>query len=272
MNDKTMDLRATFGLNTIPFTRELPIEKRWRQESTDRLLGDLREVIDNRMSAALIGPAGTGKTVVVRMLADSLPRARFRVSYVKVTSLSKRDMCREIAEALGQKPAGQYSTLVRRIQSWCVTTTEHDGLRPVLILDEAHDLRPEVLATLRVLTNFDMDSKLVLSVLLVGQPPLRKMLQRDELLAVSRRLAHFATLRNLSRDEARKYANHRLTIAGARQELFDEGAHDALFECTQGNLRATDRIALRALQLAAREGLQVVGSNHISIARSEVCP
>ena len=49
---------------------------------------------------------------------------------------------------------------------------EQESLRPVIILDEAHDMRPEVLAILRVLTNFEMDSKLVVSIVLAGQPRL----------------------------------------------------------------------------------------------------
>lgn len=272
MDTPTPDLRAHFGLSAVPFTRELPIDKRWRHDAADQLTADLREILDHRMSAALIAPAGTGKTVLIRALVDGLPRARFRVTYVKVTALSRRDMCREIACALGQEPAGQYATLVRRIQTWCTTCTENDGVRPVLILDEAHDLRPEVLAILRVLTNFEMDSKLVLSMLLVGQPPLSKLLQRDEMEAVSRRLARFGTLRTLSREEARRYAQHRLTICGARGELLDGSAHDALYECAQGNLRATDSIALRALQLACRQGAGAVDANHVAAARAEVCP
>lgn len=272
METKGPDLRAHFGLSAIPFTRELPIDKRWRHEGADQLAADLREVLEHRMSAALIAPAGTGKTVLIRSLVDGLPKARFRVTYVKVTALSRRDMCREIACALGQEPAGQYASLVRRIQTWCTTSAESDGLRPVLILDEAHDLRPEVLAILRVLTNFAMDSRLVLSVLLVGQPPLRKLLLRDEMEAVSRRLARFGTLRTLSRGEARAYAEHRVQICGARESLFESSAHDALYECAQGNLRATDRIALRALQLACREKAGVVDANHVAAARVQVCP
>jgi hypothetical protein len=73
--------------------------------------------------------------------------------------------------------------------------------RPVLLLDESHELRPDVLGMLRILTNFDMDSRLVLSLVIAGQTPLRALLARDEQEAMARRIIHYAQLRLLSRDE-----------------------------------------------------------------------
>ena len=104
---------------------------------------------------------------------------------------------------------------MRKLQDRFRQTSDTDGLRPVLILDEAQDLRPDTLAMLKVLTNFDMDSRLVLSIVLAGQPKLRDLLRLDDLEDVARRLAHYATLRTLTRDEIGRYIEHRCTIAGA---------------------------------------------------------
>lgn len=269
---KHHDLRSHFGLVATPFTREIPVARRYHNAIFDQPLDALRQCIDERMSAALVAPAGTGKTMLLRTLVESLPESRYQVRYVKVTSLSKRDMCREIAVALGCEPAGQYNTLVRRVQDRLETAFDQHGLRPVLILDEAHDMRPDVLAMLRVLTNFRMDSRLIVSVLLSGQKPLAKMLRRAELEAVSRRLAHYATLRNLGRGEVRQYVAHRLTVAGARADLFTDSAHDALFEVGGGNLRATDRLALKALQLACADNSDVVEETIVAMARQRLWP
>lgn len=266
------DLRSHFGLVATPFTREIPVSKRYSHTVFDEPLAALRHCIDERMSAALVGAAGTGKTMLLRTLVDSLPESRYQVRYVKVTSLSKRDMCREIAVAVGCAPAGQYNTLVRRIQDHMQNAFDQDGLRPVLILDEAHDMRIDVMAILRVLTNFEMDSRLVVSVVLCGQMPLARMLRRAELDAVSRRLAHYATLRNLGRGEIRKYVAHRLGVAGARGDIFNDSAHDALFEIGGGNLRATDGLALKALQLACADKSEVVEDTHVTTARKQLWP
>ncbi|QDV09321.1 hypothetical protein Poly30_48790 [Planctomycetes bacterium Poly30] len=244
------DLLSRFGFHCTPFTREFGIADRYPLQVYDDALKGLTEAIDQRMSCALVAPAGTGKTALLRSLVHALPEARYRTHYVKVTGLSKRDMCREIAAALGLPPAGTYPSLVRKLQENFTETSETLGLRPVLILDEAHDLRVEVLAMLRILTNFDMDSRLVLSIVLAGQPKLRDALRREELDDVAKRISHFATLRPLSRDETQAYIEHRCAIAGAATVPFDGGSLDAIFEIGRGNLRATDQLARKTLGIA----------------------
>ena len=140
------------------------------------------------------------------------------------------------------------------------------------LLDEAHDLRPEALAMLRLLTNFEMDSRLVVSVILAGQPPLSTLLRRPDQVAMAQRLAHYATLRLLSRDETRAYVEHRCAIAGAQANPFDDDAYEALFEISRGNLRALDRLALKALERAAQSGTQAVSTGDIIEARKGLAP
>lgn len=266
------DVRTHFGLRAIPLTREIAVRDRWKHQIYEEALADTLAMVAQRMSAAIIAPAGTGKSGVLRSLTDSLPEARYRVHYVKVTDLSKRDFCREIAAALGCAPAGYYGSLVHTIQQRCQTLLEQESLRPVILIDEAHDVRPDVLAILRVLTNFEMDSRLVVSIVLAGQSKLRRLLRRDDLESVSRRIAHYTSLRLLSRDEARQYVEHRLRIAGARNELFDDAAHDAIYEAAQGNLRATNRMALKSLEIAAIQGASIVGADLVASARQKVMP
>ena len=184
---------SPLGFRKTPFTRELTVAERCPLPVQDEAATALAAVVQQRMSAALIAAAGVGKTVALRLLRSKLPEARFQVRYVKVTGLSKRDLCKEIAVACGLEPAGIYPALVRKLQDAFIHTG-NDGLRPVILFDEAHDLRSEALAMLRLLTNFEMDSRLVVSVILCGQPPLATLLARPEQAAMAQRLARFAHL------------------------------------------------------------------------------
>jgi general secretion pathway protein A len=142
----------------------------------------------------------------------------------------------------------------------------------VILIDDAHETRPDVLAILRALSNFEMDSRLVVSLVLVGQSPLRALLRRADLEDVARRISFYGALRLLSRDESRDYLDHRLRLAGATSDLFDAGAYEALYEATQGNLRALDTLALRALYLAAQAGVTIIDARIVIAARAQVSP
>lgn len=270
---KVKDLRSRFGFHSTPFTREIPVGDRMHHPLFDETLDAISRTIEERMSAALIAPAGTGKTALLRaLLKERLPEARYRVHYVKVTDLSKRDMCREIAFAVGATPTGSYPGLVRRLQERFRELSDTDGLRSVLLLDDAHDLRVNVLSLLRILTNFDMDSRLLLSIVLAGQPPLAHILRQDLLEDVARRIAHYANLRPLSRNETVDYIRHRSTIAGASTIPFDEKSLEAIYEIGRGNMRATDHLALKTLEVAHNENADVADSNHVVSARKLLWP
>ena len=265
------ELLSRFGFHSSPFSREFQIERRFELPHLEEALESLHQAVLMRESAALIAPAGSGKTVILRALRSRLPEARYRVRYVKVTGLSRRDMCREIAYAMDIPPAGQFPALVRSLQER-LKAVEADGLRPVLILDEAQDMRAETLGLLKIITNFDMDSRLVASVLLAGQPPLRRTLQSPELEDVARRMVHFATLRLLSREETGAYVEHRCAIAGNVTPPFDGQALDAIYEISRGNFRAIDRLGRKALEIASARDEDVVGAPHLIQARKVLWP
>jgi general secretion pathway protein A len=269
---KIKDMRGRFGFHNLPFTRELRVEERFELPFFEDALEALHQTIEALMSAALIAPAGTGKTALLRALQARLPPARYDVHYVKVTNLSKRDMCREIADCVGARPAASYPMLVRRLQERFTDASDNDGLRPVLLIDEAHDMRPDVLSMLRILTNFDMDSRLVLGVVIAGQTPLRTMLRRDDIQDLARRLAHVAVLRTLAKDESHAYITHRCHIAGSHSVPFSPQAMEALYEIARGNLRATDQLALKTLDVAHRQSDDVASPNHVAQARQLLWP
>jgi len=265
-----MDFNTHFGFRKTPFTRELPVAQMFDMPHLTEIRDALLTRIERRMSVAVLAPAGAGKTCLLRAVHERLPAARYRVHYVKVTDLSKRDLCREIATAMGVQPAGSYPMLVRRLQEDLQSCGRTDGVRPVLVLDEAHDIRADVLGLLRILTNFEWDSRLVVSVVLAGQLRLERLLKDAACEDVAQRIAYCARLRLLSRDETAPYVAHRCHVAGADTVPFDQAAIEALFEMTRGNLRAIDRLALSALDQAATRGAATAGSSDVTAARSHL--
>jgi type II secretory pathway predicted ATPase ExeA len=266
------DMQSRFGFYALPFTREIAVKDRFVHPLFDAALKGLHEAISQKMSAALIAPAGFGKTAALRALDELLPAARYQTRYIDVTALNKREFCREVATAIGAKLAGNYPALVHSLKERFLSTIEVDGLRPVLLVDNSHEFRPDVLSIIRVLTNFSMDSKLVVSIILAGQLPLVQLLRRLDLEDVQGRLAHIAYLSALSRTETMRYIEHRCHIVGSKTNPFDNDSIDAIYEISRGNMRAIDRLCLKALSLAHEQNVMRVDSNHITEARKLLWP
>ena len=99
---------------------------------------------------------------------------------------------------------------------------------------------------------------------------MKTLLGRPEQAAMAQRLAHFASLRLLSREETRSYIIHRCAVAGAQTNPIDNDAHEAIFEISRGNLRAIDRLALKSIELAARAGSSAVSPAEVIAARNQL--
>ena len=258
-----------FHFTSPPFTREIRVDHRFNLPTIESELASIRAAIEARQSAVLVAPAGCGKTMVLRALKESLPAARYGVHYFKLSDLSARDLCRQVAVALGVPPQGQYPSLVRALEEKFRTCYEDQGIRPVLIFDDAQDMRPGAVRLLRLLTNFEMDSKLIVSIILSGQMSLKQHLLSPDLEDVCQRLAHNAELRLLSREDAIAYIDHRTKIAGLSASPFTDGAKEALFEITRGNMRAIDKLALASLKKTSQAGRNKVEASDVAVTRGE---
>jgi len=256
-----------FNFIVQPFNREVKIEQRFKVDFIEKEVKKLIETIENRESGVLIGSAGSGKSVALRALVSSMPETRYRIVYLKLADLVARDMCRQIALGLGLAPVGNYPSLVRTLEDRLFNGFEQQGMRQVLIFDDAHEMRYDSLRLVRLLTNFNMDSKLVVSIILSGHLSLKKILMKVELEDIKQRINTFSEIRLLSRDETKSYIKYRVNLAGVNKNLFDGSAYDALFEITQGNMRAIDKLAFASLQIANTEGLKIVSATEVAIAK-----
>ena len=162
------DPRSHFGFTKWPFTSEIAVGKMWRHPGLDELVDDLEATVSARFSAAVIAPSGTGKSALLRRLVERLPETRYRVADVKVTGVGNRDFYRGLTRALGLTPVGTWPSLLDASQEYARTLAATEARRLVMIIDEAQDMRPQVLSTIRMLTNFNLDSELVISLILVG--------------------------------------------------------------------------------------------------------
>ena len=140
----------------------------------------------------------------------------------------------------------------------------------IVIVDEAHHLRTDLLEDLRLLTNYAMDSENRLTVILVGHPELRRRMSMAALDALQQRIVVRAHARGLSRDEMGPYLVHRLRLAGTELPLFEPSCVEAIYQSSTGLLRKANGLAHHALFAAAIAKAKSVTTEHLQAALQEV--
>jgi general secretion pathway protein A len=164
----------------------------------------------------LTGDVGTGKTLLLRCLLQSL-RQNSDVGYAYVFNnrVSPVEFLETIARDFGLPVSGKNKSELLYDLSRYVIDRGSNKLTTVLVVDEAHHLSAEILEEVRLLTNLETTQEKLLQVLLVGQPELNDKLDSAALWQLKQRIAHRAQLSPLDLNETHGYIERRLQLAGA---------------------------------------------------------
>ena len=254
MNKK---LLALYGLKWNPFSPELPIEALHTTPKTESFCWRVEQGLIREGGFALItGDTGTGKSVVLRMLAERLGQLRdLTVGAIAHPSGNLADFYREMGDLFGVelRPHNRWGGFKALRERWLAHL---DGtlLRPVLLIDEAQEMQPAVLSELRLLSSMQFDSRNLLSVVFAGDGRLNSKLRRDELLPLGSRIRTRLIMEYASRDELTDCLNHLLTSAGNAHLMTPELAA-TLCDHAIGNYRVLTGMAAELLATAAQREL-----------------
>jgi general secretion pathway protein A len=231
----------------------------------------LRYVIENRRGGAILsGPPGTGKTLVARMLAGQLADTCRPLAHLVFPQMPAAELLAYLADELGAPRASArgIDQTVRRIQSF-LSENDARGQHAVVVIDEAHLIeQTETIEALRMLLNFAVGGRPALTLLLVGQPRLLPIIDRTP--GLEERLGLKCLLRPFTLDETISYIAHRLQAAGAKHEIFEPEAVEALFGLTHGLARRINRLCDLALLIGFAEERSTITAAAIEAVSNEL--
>jgi len=196
----------------------------------------------------LTGEVGTGKTTVCRAFLEQLPEG-VDVALILNPAMTANELLLNICDEFRiPVPEGERSVkpLVDLLNRYLLESHAH-GRRPLLMIDEAQNLRPKVLEQIRLLTNLETTKHKLLQIFLVGQPELRRMLEREGLRQINQRITARFHLRPLSLSETGEYIRHRVAVAGVDRPLFTAGAVRRIHRVSGGVPRVINILCDRAL-------------------------
>src|SRR5689334_16229988 len=260
---------AYFGFKEPPFSDSPDVKQLFASQASTQVKAWLQFLVDHHGAGLLTGEVGAGKSTAARTFSADLNPTLYKILYLHWTSGSALDLLRQIALELGVEPAHYRGDLVRQISEAIVHLNRSKKQHPILICDEAQLLPHSALEQLPLLLNFDMDSAHYLTLLLVGQPLLRRTLSLQMHEPLRQRIAVQYHLEGLSREELDAYLAHQLKAAGVTQPLFDDTARQALYQATKGILRKVNKLALTALRLAALRKASMVEESILLDATTE---
>jgi type II secretory pathway predicted ATPase ExeA len=200
----------------------------------------------------LTGEVGTGKTTVCRAFLEQLPEG-VDVALILNPAMTANELLLNICDEFRiPVPAGERSVklLVDRLNTFLLAA-HANGRRPVLLIDEAQNLRPKVMEQIRLLTNLETTKHKLLQIFLIGQPELRQMLASPDLRQLNQRITARFHLRPLGVRETAAYVDHRIAVAGVDRPLFTAAALREVHRRSGGVPRLINLLCDRALLGAA---------------------
>ncbi|MCM2265286.1 MAG: AAA family ATPase [Desulfuromonadales bacterium] len=260
-----------FGLTEKPFTLTPNPRFLYLSRTHQEALAHLRYGLENRVGfIAVTGEVGTGKTTTLRLLFDQLDETRFRLAMIFNPCLSAMELLRNVNREFGLLARKRSNlSLVEELNDFLLAENRA-GRIPVLVIDEAQNLKADVLEQIRLLSNLETDSDKLIQIVLVGQPELAALLERPELRQLAQRISVRCRLDPLDHQEACGYIRHRLQIAGVFGDLFDAKAMAAAFRWSGGVPRLINVLCDRALLCAYAAGQYRVTAAEVRQAAAEL--
>jgi len=241
------EMLSYFGLTQLPFGKEIPTECLQLLPSVEKNLAAARLLVDTHGIGAMVGKSGTGKSCLLRLLAAGLPAGLFKPLYLCHTSVGILEFYTHLCALFGLASSSRRAAMFRDLQEHILSMNSSRHLHPVLLIDESHLLSNEILAEIRLLTNFRIDSLNALTVMLCGAESLSQRFGLSVLEALANSITVTIPVDGLSPEESISFIETRLSACGARTPLFTKNALTLVHQASGGILRTLGTIANAAL-------------------------
>jgi general secretion pathway protein A len=247
-----------FGLQEKPFRKTPDPRYLFLSEGHEEALEQLLFAVEEMELALLTGDVGAGKTLLTRALIDRVGDGH-EIGMILNPRLPPRQFLSAVAAELGvAEPRFRSNELLDQIHERLLALDEA-GRPALLIVDEAHLIPSRAtFEEIRLLTNFQLDDRNLIAVVLVGQPELRARLEKKAFRPLTQRIGADFHLRPLDAAETADYVRHRLAVAGGAADLFSKSAVDRLHQASGGVPRVLNHLATQALLEAMARGLTSV--------------
>lgn len=211
-------------------------------------------ILNNAQFTVITGEIGSGKTTLVRHLLRKFDIRKTNIGLISNTPHGRDELLQWIMISLNLPFEGAIPALLKAFEDFLYNQSV-GGRRTILIVDEAQNLSEGALEGLRMLSNINVDKIQFLQTILVGQPQLKDMLCRPELVQLAQRVSSDFHLKPLAPEEVGEYIGFRLSAVGAHMHLFTDEACSIVAEASRGIPRVINILCDTALVYGFSSGV-----------------
>ena len=245
-----------FGFSRLPFSKSLSAKDLFPSAAYGEACARLEYGIGSEDFLLLTGPIGVGKSVVLAALIQSLDPNTYTPIYIRGNNLGEGELYRAILTALDRQPP-RYTQPARAMFFSLVPELSR---KPIVLIDDAQEVKDATLLSLKSLANFASDSQLKISFILSGQPELRARLKLAQYLPLKQRIRLFYHMKPMSLEETCRYVDHHTRIAGNPTPLFSDAAKAEIHRHADGIPRLINTICYRSIISATVNKKKVIDS------------
>ena len=257
-----MELTARYGLEFNPFLKNSK-EILYAGSEYKEALFRLDYLAKTKGFGLLTGAPGRGKTTLVRNWCEKLNPSLFKVIYTSLSTVTVNDFYRNLAVSLGAQAAYRKTENFHAIQGEITRLALDKKKTPVIIIDEANYVSNAVLNDLKILFNFEMDSRDRAVILLVGLPQLNNTLRLTIHEPLRQRIIMNYNLDGLTKEEGREYIARKLEGAGCHHPVFEEEAVEAVLNASDGTARMISKLCNASLVIGNSRSLNLITADTV---------
>ena len=259
-----------YNMSSNPFSKEVPASSAFLTEGMRQVHARLDHLSRIGGIGLVTADPGVGKTIAVRTWAARANPNTSKVCYICMSTVTNMEFYRMLCRALDLEPSFKKSDMFSDIQGRIRSLVDDKRMRVTVVLDEAQYLSGAILRDLQMLTNFDMDSRDMFSLVLVGHPCLAQALARQPYESLRQRLVVVYRMEGLGEAQAAEYVRDRLLKAGADPDIFDAAALSCAFGCCGGSVRRLNSVVVNALTIGAQQQARATDAEMVRSAAEEL--
>ena len=259
-----------YGLEFNPFDKEIDTKNAFETNDFKILNNRLNFLKEHRGMALITGSSGLGKTFVIRNFINKLNSNLYKSIYICMSTITVIEFYKQLCYALDIESPFKKIDMFREIQERIMYLVKEKKINVIIVIDEAQYLKTNILNDLKILFNFELDSKNYVSLILVGESLLNNILSRNIYEALAQRITISYNMVGITKEELKEYIEDRIRLAHGNSGIFNDQSIEAIYNSCNGSIRMVNNIITKCFIIGKSKNKDYIDTDVVLEASNEL--